>query len=85
VLVRAITLLLAVILMTGATGPMSASPDVASVVDDAPELDTPILPALDVPLPDLREPVSIEAPRSLARGRMHAVFVFRPPRRVASR
>jgi len=84
--VRVIALLLSVMMMTGAVGQVCASPDVTSAVDDAPDLDTPALPAPAVaPLPDLREPVSIEAPPACACGRMHAVLVFRPPRLVASR
>lgn len=85
--VRILALLLAVLMMTGAAAQVHASPDVTSEIDDAPEdLDTPIVPAVVVvPRPGLRTPVSIEAPRSLGRGRLLAVFVFRPPRLVASR
>jgi len=86
VFVRVIALLLAVMMMTGARGQVWASPDVTSVVDDAPDRDVPVQPAsVAVPLPERREPVCIEAPRSPARGRLHAVFVFRPPRLFASR
>jgi len=86
VLVRILALWLAVMMMTGAAAQVWASPDVTSEIDDAPDLDTPDLPApVPAPLPGLREPVSIEAPRSLGRGRLLALFVFRPPRLVASR
>jgi len=84
--VRVLALLLSVMMMTGAMGQVCASPDVTGVVDNAPDLDTPALPApVAVPLPDRREPVCIEAPLMCACGRMHAVLVFRPPRLVASR
>jgi hypothetical protein len=86
VFVRVIALLLSVMMMMGARGQVCASPDVTSVVDDAPDLDTPVLPVpVAVPLPDLRKSVCIEAPLACARGRTHAVLVFRPPRLVASR
>jgi hypothetical protein len=86
VVVRILALLLAVLMMTGAAAQVCASPDVVSQIDDAPDLETPVVPAVVVvPRPGLRTPISIEAPRSLGRGRLLAVFVFRPPRLVASR
>jgi hypothetical protein len=88
VLARIFALLLAVLMMAGAAAQACASPDVASEceIDDAPAVDTPVLPvAVAVPRPDLREPICIEAPRSLGRGRLLAVLVFRPPRLVAAR
>jgi hypothetical protein len=86
VVVRVIALVLSVLMMAGAMGQVCASPDVTTVVDDAPELDPAVLPApVDVPLPDPRKSVCIEAPLACARGRTHAVLVFRPPRLVASR
>jgi len=86
VFVRVIALVLSVMMMTGAREQVCASPDVTSAVDDAPDLDTAVLPApVDVPLPDRRSPVCVEAPLARACGRMHAVLVFRPPRLVASR
>jgi hypothetical protein len=87
VLARVLALLFAVIMMmTAVAAHVCASPDVSSEVDDPPDLDSPILPApVAVPRPDRREPVRIEAPRAFARGRLHAVVVFRPPRLVASR
>jgi len=88
VLVRIITLLLAVMMMTGAAGQVGASPGATSAVcvDDTPALDTPVLPEpVTVPLPDRQDPVCIEAPSAPAVGRMHAVLIFRPPRLVASR
>lgn len=88
---RALTLLLAVILMTGAAAQVCASPDVASaaVLDDAPDVD-PVGPcALAVPLvvprPDRQVRSTGCAPRSSPSGRMHAIVVFRPPRLVSSR
>ena len=91
--VRLIALLLAIVMMTGAAAQVAgASPDVTGVVagaiDDAPGLDPPIVPeavAVAMPVPDTEAPVVIEAPPSIASGRMHAVLVFRPPRRLASR
>jgi hypothetical protein len=52
VFVRVLALLLSVMMMTGAMGQVCASPDVTGVVDNAPDLDTPALPApVAVPLP----------------------------------
>lgn len=83
---RILALLLAVMLMTGAAAQVYASPDVISEVDDAPALNTPVLSAAVAgSLPDPRNPACIEAPRSLGRGRLLAIFVFRPPRLVAAR
>ena len=87
---RVIALLLAVVMMTGAATQVCASPDVTGAVDavddDAPGPDPAVLPEpVAVPLPDLGEPVDRCAPRPAAPGRIHAVFVFRPPRLVASR
>lgn len=84
---RIIVLVLAVLMMTGAAGQaVEASPEVASLIDDAPNQDPPILPVqVMVPLLDLQAPIRTCAPRSRSRGRMHAVFVFRPPRLIASR
>lgn len=83
---RIVALLLAVLMMTGAAAQVCASPDVASEIDDAPDQEMPIVPAMvAAPRPGLGSPISIEAPRSLGRGRLLAVFVFRPPRLVASR
>jgi hypothetical protein len=85
--VRVIVLLLAVIMMTGtAVQVATASPDVASEIDDAPDVGAPVMQAhVAVPVPGCRGPIRIEAPPASARGRMHAVLVFRPPRLVASR
>ncbi len=82
---RVIALLLAVMMMTGARAQVWASPDVTSVVDDAPDEGHALPVSVAVPLPERRELVCIEAPGSPARGRLHAVFVFRPPRLFASR
>ncbi|HEV7555986.1 MAG TPA: hypothetical protein VGO00_11050 [Kofleriaceae bacterium] len=87
---RVITLLLAaVVMMTAATASQAdfASPDdVAYAVDDSPDLDTPIIPAVvAVPMPDQRELTSVIEGPSIDRGRVHAASVFRPPRIVASR
>jgi hypothetical protein len=91
VLVRVIALLLAagimLGMMTGAATQLCASPDVSSAVDDdSSTLDPAVLPeAITVPLPDRRDRVSACAPVHGAPGRLHAAFVFRPPRLVASR
>lgn len=83
---RIVVLLLAVMMMTGSAAQVCASPDDASIVDDAPSLDPPILPVqVTAPLPDLPERARSFAPPSPANGRMHAVLVFRPPRLFASR
>jgi hypothetical protein len=84
--VRVIVLLLAVVMMTGATAQVAcASPDVMTAVDDAPDLGTPIVPdPAVIPVPERRMPVRIEA-LPPAHGRMHALLVFRPPRLIASR
>jgi len=84
--VRIITLLLAVMMMMGSAGQVCTSSGAPSAVcvDDTLDLDTPVLPApVTVPLPSCQEPVCIEAFPACAGGRMHAVLVFRPPRRVA--
>jgi hypothetical protein len=86
---RVITLLLAAVVMLTAAAVSQAdfaSPDdVAGAVDDSPDLDTPTIPAVvAVPTPDQRELTSVVDRPSLDRGRVHAVSVFRPPRRVGS-
>jgi hypothetical protein len=93
VLARVIGLLLVGFLLIGAVAQVSASPGVTSAVavavdddGDPPALDPAIVPEpICVALPDRREPVSRFAPDPAAPGRLHAVFVFRPPRAVASR
>jgi len=90
VALRVITLLVAaVVMMTAATASQAdiASPDdIASAVDDTPDLDTPIVPTvIAVPAPEQHEVVCVLEGPSIDRGRVHAVTVFRPPRRVASR
>ena len=83
---RIVVLLLAVLMMTGSAAQVCASPDDTSIVDDAPTLDPPILPVqVTASLPDLPERIHPCAPPSPSSGRMHAVLVFRPPRRFASR
>ncbi len=85
-LVRLIALLLAVMMMTGTAAEVHAAPGIVVMIDDAPDLDLPNLPApVAVSRPDHRPPISIEAPLAPAPGRMHAVMIFRPPRLVASR
>jgi hypothetical protein len=90
VVVRLLAFLVAVLMMTAAATPGSASFDpttAVTAIDDAPDavdLGPAILPVpVVVPGPSRRAPVRVEAPRSLPRGRMHAVLVFRPPRLVA--
>ena len=57
-----------------------------SIDDDGLALDPAVLPEIvAVPLPERREPVSTCAPDRDVPGRLHAVFVFRPPRPIASR
>lgn len=90
-----IALLLAVVVVTGAAAQVWASPDTTSapisaptsaIDDDGPGLlPAVLLEPVAVPLPDRREPVGTCAPRRDVPGRLHAVFVFRPPRPVASR
>lgn len=89
-LARVIGLLLVGFLLIGAVAQVSASPGVTSAVavddGDPPALDPAIVPEPTcVALPDRRPPVSRFAPDPAAPGRLHAVFVFRPPRAVASR
>jgi hypothetical protein len=89
VALRVITLLLAaVVMMTAATAQadLSSPDDVVSPADDSPDLDTPIIPAVVVvPTPDQRELTAVAPGPALDHGRAHAITVFRPPRRVASR
>jgi hypothetical protein len=86
VLVRLVVLVLAVLMMTGSAAQAYASPDDTGIVDDAPTLDPPILPVqVTAPLPELPARIQLCAPPSPASGRRHAVVVFRPPRRFASR
>jgi hypothetical protein len=86
VLVRILALLLAVMMMTGTVAEVWASPDVTSVVDDTPDIDSPV-PLAEVAPPMLEPRLSTctSAPLLHSTGRMHAVLVFRPPRLVASR
>jgi hypothetical protein len=83
VLVRVITLLLAVMMMTAAATQVWASPVVASAVDDVPDADLAV-PALSepivVPEPERGEQASACMPPAPMPGRVHAAFVFRPPR-----
>jgi hypothetical protein len=91
VLARVIGLVLAIVMMTGAAVQVCASPGASSAAacaidDDPPALDPAVLPSVvAVPLPDRRVPAASCAPHQDAPGRLHAVFVFRPPRPIASR
>jgi hypothetical protein len=101
VLVRVLAWLLTVVLMavmaTGARASVDAAPgapDVGVALDAVDGLDgqdgqdgmMPWGPApVAVAAPTGQGPVRIEASRSLTRGRMHAVLIFRPPRLAASR
>jgi hypothetical protein len=86
VALRVITLLLAVIMMMTAATSVSASDltsadPIASIADDTPDMDTPVVPTVTpVVVPDraLVSPVVALAAPTI--GRMHAVTVFRPPR-----
>jgi hypothetical protein len=86
VALRVLTLLVAVVMMVGATSPVDVpvADDVASAVDAAP--DVPVPPAVT---PTIAEPPHVVIGRSdvpsTHAGRFHAVTVFRPPRLFASR
>ena len=86
--VRFLTLLLAVILMTGvvAQGSASAAPASPLVLDqpDAPDLDPVVVPEVREITPVLVATHVIAPPApSVPAGRRHAVLVFRPPRLFA--
>jgi hypothetical protein len=87
--VRLIALLLTVMIMTAASqGHLVAlaSPDAMGSVDDIPGLDTPVVPEpVVMPVPESHEPCGSCAAASSGEGRIHAAFVFRPPRMIASR
>jgi hypothetical protein len=98
VLVRVVAWLLAVVIVTGTAARAHASLDAAGDVgyaaasvdglDGLDGLDGMMPHGADpvaVATPDGPDPVRIEASRSLTRGRMHAVLIFRPPRLAASR
>jgi hypothetical protein len=86
VLVRIIVLLLAVLVVTGNAAEVCASPDVTSMLEEAPTPDPLILPVeVMVPGPSLQVPVRSDVPPVDSRGRRYAMFVFRPPRLFASR
>jgi len=80
--VRLIILLLAIALAMGATAQgVCAMPDVVSAVDDAPDGDTPVVPELTAaPAPEHCAAMRVELPQEPARGRLHQILVFRPPR-----
>lgn len=89
--IRFLTLLLAVIVMTGvvAQGSAQAGPASALVIDqapDAPDLDPVVLPICRelVPATVASRVVTPPVP-AVVTGRRHAVVVFRPPRLIAAR
>jgi hypothetical protein len=86
VLVRLIALLLTVMMMTGGVEQALGSPDSMTAIDDASELDAPVVPVqAAVAAIHHREPFGPSAAAPPEVGRIHAAFVFRPPRPVASR
>ena len=87
VFARVFALLLGVVLLISATGqvvlasPEAAGPAATLVVDDVPDVDTPVAPeAAAWPVPVHPAPVSIDAPHGAGRGRMHTDLILRPPR-----
>jgi hypothetical protein len=84
---RVISFLLAVLMTAGIASPTVALADVTSLVDDDAMGGDPAIIVSPVVLarPARRELRPIVAPASESRGRLHGVWVFRPPRRVASR
>jgi len=78
--VRLIALLLAVMMMTGATAPAVGATDAISAVDDAQDHDAPLLPAPIAVVTPERRALGFLARSAPERGRLHAVRVFRPPR-----
>lgn len=85
---RVIAFLLAVLMAAGMACPtVAASPDVAGLVDDGTLALEPAIAVSPVVLvaPAHRERRQIVAPVAESPGRLHRSWVFRPPRRVASR
>jgi hypothetical protein len=85
---RVLAILLAIVVAVGMGMPtVSASPDVAGLVDDgAPDPEPAVVVARVAPvLPARHELRQIVTPRIEPAGRRHPVLVFRPPRLVASR
>jgi hypothetical protein len=80
-----VTLLLAVVMMTGATSPVDVpvADDVAGAVDAAPDVLVPPAPVA-IAQPPRMAMLLPDVPSGHA-GRFHAVTVFRPPRSFASR
>lgn len=86
VLVRLIALLLTVMMMTGGVEHALGSPDSMTAIDDASELDAPVVPVqVTVVAIHPREPFGPNAAAPPEVGRIHAALVFRPPRAAASR
>lgn len=81
---RWIALLLAVLMMTStATPAVGTTAEAISAVDDARDLDAPVVPVPStVAAPERRE-IARVAPPVPDRGRVHATAVFRPPRSPA--
>jgi hypothetical protein len=83
VVVRFLTLLLAVILMTGVVAQGSAQAAGVALVDapDAPDLDPAVVPEVRAIAPAIIATRVIAPPAlPIITGRRHAVLVFRPPR-----
>jgi hypothetical protein len=85
VVVRILTLLVAVVMMAGAASPVEvpAADDFAGAVDAAP--DVPVTPAAIAVAQPPRSVVATADEPSSHSGRFHDVTVFRPPRSFASR
>ncbi|HEY0483098.1 MAG TPA: hypothetical protein VGD37_36505 [Kofleriaceae bacterium] len=81
--VRVLAVLLAILVAAGVASPvLGGSPDAAALVDDgAPDLD-PAITASPIALvpPVRRELGAVIAPSEASPGRLHRVWVFRPPR-----
>ena len=81
--VRLLALLLAIVVAAGAASPvLAAAPDAVSQIDDSALDPEPALACAAVALvvPARRELPQIVAPREPSLGRLHAAWVFRPPR-----
>lgn len=85
---RVIAVLLAILMAAGlASSTVMASPDIAGWVgDDAPDVDPGVAPEpiAVAPTPRIAQRQIVALPAG-SPGRLHAAWVFRPPRRFASR
>ena len=82
---RVLTLLIAIVMMAGATSPVDVPvADDASAVDLAATPDAAVPPAIAITEPPRVAVLPADPPVDHT-GRFHAVTVFRPPRSFASR